>query len=81
MLSWTGVHASEHTPVTFRGLCLPLRSPANCAQPMTYYASLVLVLLGLKIVMVILLVLPLVWTKLVNSNLGILYVRVAIVAL
>ena len=37
---------------------------ANCAQPMNYYTSMLLVLVGLKVVLLLLLIIPLVWDKL-----------------
>ena len=41
---------------------------ANCAQPMTYYTNLVVVLLGLKIVLVLLLVGPWLWGRIKRGN-------------
>ena len=43
---------------------------ANCAQPMTYYASLTIVLVGLKIALVLLLVGPLLFERLLRSGIG-----------
>jgi hypothetical protein len=41
---------------------------ANCAQPMNYYASLTLVLVGLKVALVVLLMGPWLWGKLTRSR-------------
>ena len=44
---------------------------ANCAQPMNYYDSLLLVLVGLKVLLVLMLLGPWAWGKLVASDLNI----------
>ena len=46
---------------------------ASCTQPMNYYASMMLALLGLKLAVVLLLLLPWVWGKLIRSRLRIVH--------
>ena len=43
---------------------------ASCAQPMTYYASMMVVLIGLKLALTLLLLGPYLWSKLRTSSVG-----------
>ena len=44
---------------------------ANCAQPMNYYDSMVVVLVGTKIVLLLLLLGPWLWSRVRNSSFGV----------
>lgn len=68
---------SHHTHIFWRSFISSLRvflvdvislTRTNCTQPMTYYASMVVVLVGLKVVLMVLLVGPWAWGKLLRTK-------------